>query len=352
MRKSWDFDLTFAPGIEREVSFILRQPLVFELFGAGFTRERGGKNYQLRFPRVSAIHHSRQLDECVNLQDLQRLGRESSTYVDSEAEDEISDLWSRYSSSSALSGEDNISPMRKKNVGWREQQEEEWVQRLLKADRPKSHKRKKSVTSPVATSKTRHRKSPSTDAKSRMRHTNLLAGLQEMSLTPPPPRSPQAAKVVNCPPSERTRDPVQIPWAVLKPSQRMPSECGQASSSAAAICWVTVPRRVDVVGRLPICGRLHSLSALMTGAGYRSTLDTSAAIVGGPDEVKIQYRTAVILTSRQASLDVLQILRTSWSRQVADSSTVMLVHVDTLLASVDNLSQLNAIPDECIIARL
>ena len=125
--KSWCFDLTFSPALHQLPSLILRQPLVFELYGAGFTRPRGSPYYSLRFPRVSALHHSRLPSECITLQGLQHQARDATSWIESEAEAEIEDLWSRCSGGSETEGnEGSIVEKRSKlggsGGGWRKKQ--------------------------------------------------------------------------------------------------------------------------------------------------------------------------------------------------------------------------------------
>lgn len=146
LRKSWSFDLNIHPSIASEVEFILGEPMVFELYGAGFTRSRGSKLYELRFPRVSAIHTTRKPDECVTLEEMQKMGRDCSSTLESEAEEEIGSLWSRCSSDE--SGWEEEEAGQASTGAWRGRQEQEWVEKLFRADRPKKHKRKKSASSP------------------------------------------------------------------------------------------------------------------------------------------------------------------------------------------------------------
>lgn len=103
---------------------------MFELFGAGFSRPRGSPHYELRFPRVSAIHETRQASEAVTLMEMQRLAREAASWVGSEAESEVDDLWSKHSTTS---GDERSGDLR----DWRMRQEDHWVKKLIRADKPK-----------------------------------------------------------------------------------------------------------------------------------------------------------------------------------------------------------------------
>ena len=168
LRKSWSFDMSISDAC-KGMSFVLTSPLVFELYGAGFTRSRGSAYYELRFPRVSAIHHTRLPSEAVALDELQAMGRDASHTTDSEAEETVDDLWSRYSSVSGESGTDTDGEglgsaglhrvNQRDGQGWRAKQEQEWVEKLLRADAPKkgrnggnSRKRRYSCSVPMAAS--------------------------------------------------------------------------------------------------------------------------------------------------------------------------------------------------------
>lgn len=121
-----------SPDLIKEVSHILARPLVFELYGAGFTRRRGSSFYELRFPRVSAVHEVRQASEAVTLSELQKTAIEASSWIGSEAESEIDDLWSRHSSTTSggeVSGDSD---------DWRSRQEKHWIKKLSRSCRRRS----------------------------------------------------------------------------------------------------------------------------------------------------------------------------------------------------------------------
>ncbi|KAG6888470.1 hypothetical protein C0995_008043 [Termitomyces sp. Mi166 len=77
--------------------YILKEPLLAELFGAGFTKAPKSRHYELRFPRISKIHRrsDRPWTEGVNLKDLHKIacaavGRDTS---DKEARDITAEIW-------------------------------------------------------------------------------------------------------------------------------------------------------------------------------------------------------------------------------------------------------------------
>lgn len=125
------------------MTYILARPIVFELYGAGFARPRGSPYYELRFPRVSAIHEVRSVSEAATLSEIQKAAKEACSWVGNEAESEVDDLWSRYSSASGeeMSGE---------SVDWRTQQEKRWTKRLLRQEKSRQSRyaRHSSLKSP------------------------------------------------------------------------------------------------------------------------------------------------------------------------------------------------------------
>lgn len=122
-------------NLQSEIQFVLAQPLVFELYGAGFSRRRGSSLYELRFPRVSAIHEFRRPSEAVTLSELQSLAKESLSWIGSEAESEVDDMWSKHSSASG--GETSGDSA----TDWRARQQEHWVKKLTRACQPRTGRR-------------------------------------------------------------------------------------------------------------------------------------------------------------------------------------------------------------------
>ncbi|KAF8817586.1 hypothetical protein BYT27DRAFT_7227272 [Phlegmacium glaucopus] len=55
-QSSLPFTFTMYKGLRPPPSYVLRTPLLAELFGAGFTKARASKHYELRFPRVSKVY--------------------------------------------------------------------------------------------------------------------------------------------------------------------------------------------------------------------------------------------------------------------------------------------------------
>ncbi|KAG6886109.1 hypothetical protein C0993_002628 [Termitomyces sp. T159_Od127] len=77
--------------------YILKEPLLAELYGAGFTKAPKSRHYELRFPRVTKIHRpsDRPWTEGINLKDLHKIacavvGRDTSI---KEARDITAEMW-------------------------------------------------------------------------------------------------------------------------------------------------------------------------------------------------------------------------------------------------------------------
>ncbi|KAG6839641.1 hypothetical protein C0991_000589 [Blastosporella zonata] len=87
--------------------FILKEPLLAELYGAGFTKAQNSKDYELRFPRVTKIYrpNDRPWTEGINLKDLDQMacavvGRDTS---EKEARDITAEIWGKTASPAAKS---------------------------------------------------------------------------------------------------------------------------------------------------------------------------------------------------------------------------------------------------------
>ncbi|KAF7356774.1 DNA ligase [Mycena venus] len=70
------FTFTIFPGLVPP-TVILREPLLAELFGAGFTKTPRSRHYELRFPRITKIFRTRERSwqDGMNLQDLHKVAR-------------------------------------------------------------------------------------------------------------------------------------------------------------------------------------------------------------------------------------------------------------------------------------
>ncbi|KAF8216343.1 hypothetical protein K438DRAFT_1703159 [Mycena galopus ATCC 62051] len=71
------FTFTIFPGLVPP-AVILREPLLAELFGAGFTKSPRSRHYELRFPRITKIFRTRERSwqDGMNLQDLHKVARD------------------------------------------------------------------------------------------------------------------------------------------------------------------------------------------------------------------------------------------------------------------------------------
>nr|GAT42989.1 predicted protein [Mycena chlorophos] len=130
------FTLTVLPGLEPRPTHILLNPLLAELYGAGFTKAKHSKAYALRFPRVVKLFrpHERTWREGVSLQALHQIARETMCRdrADKEIDDWANTTWNK-----------PVSPLavvkRKPTIDQLEEQ-------LLAADRNKRRRRESPMT--------------------------------------------------------------------------------------------------------------------------------------------------------------------------------------------------------------
>lgn len=132
-----EYTLRLYDGLAKP-HIVFCEPMLAEVYGAGFDVSRGSKHYELRFPRISKIHNieDRPHTACSTIQELNDLayavvGRQST-------QDEVDALWHRMTEDP----HDGASGKRKRGPD-----EDEWVELLRAADegRLKPEERKKRV---------------------------------------------------------------------------------------------------------------------------------------------------------------------------------------------------------------
>lgn len=69
----------FAPGFRCAMDFILERPIVAELLGSGFVKERGQRHHVLRFPRIRRIFFDHPITDTISFQELQDMAETSFT---------------------------------------------------------------------------------------------------------------------------------------------------------------------------------------------------------------------------------------------------------------------------------
>ncbi|KAF8074808.1 hypothetical protein FPV67DRAFT_1777589 [Lyophyllum atratum] len=104
--KTLYYTFTLHRGLQSP-RFIMKTPLLAELFGAGFTKSPQSRHYELRFPRLTKIYriNDRGWRDGINLQGLHKIaceviGRDSSS---KEAKDITAELWGKVASPGAKS---------------------------------------------------------------------------------------------------------------------------------------------------------------------------------------------------------------------------------------------------------
>ncbi|KAJ7245174.1 hypothetical protein B0H12DRAFT_1211485 [Mycena haematopus] len=110
---------------------LLREPLLAELFGAGFTKSPQNRHYELRFPRIAKIFRTseRSWKDGTNLQDLHKVARDivGKDRSDKDIDDWNNDLWGKPVSP-------GISLKRKAKA-------DVWEEKLIVDDRARARKR-------------------------------------------------------------------------------------------------------------------------------------------------------------------------------------------------------------------
>ena len=300
------------------MAIVFKKPLIFELFGAGFTRSNGSVTYELRFPRVSAIHHTRTVEECITLQQMQHIARDASSCTESEAEAEIDDLWSRCSSSAAsdTDAEESLRDSRLKTLGWREREEEQWFKKLMKADRGRAGRGRDAATL-----------SPKMDVKAQQQAVPHPRPGRDAPSSTEPAQSDQTEAVQKKlhAPSQRRTIGLTIPAAHVD------------------YAWFASERTSDASTILPRCAKLHSLSTLLLQAGYVRRKYPSTP------EVSHKFKHGMIITSAQQSVILKKHLRKVWRRCATSQACIALVDTASLAKVSSPILSVHSIPAACII---
>ncbi|KAF7370772.1 DNA ligase [Mycena sanguinolenta] len=124
------FTFTVFPGLVPP-AVILREPLLAELFGAGFTKSPRNRHYELRFPRITKIFRTgeRSWQDGMNLQELHKVARDTvgRDRSNKDIDDWNNDLWGKPVSP-------GVSLKRKAKA-------DIWEEKLIADDRMRARKR-------------------------------------------------------------------------------------------------------------------------------------------------------------------------------------------------------------------
>ncbi|KAF7971295.1 hypothetical protein HWV62_21450 [Athelia sp. TMB] len=165
---------------------IFQEPLLAELFGAGFTKSPKSMHYELRFPRLVKLYRpsERSWSDGVTLEDLHKIAREAVGRDRSSKgiEDWTKEMWGQQGSPGIA-----CEQKRKRRVS-------DWIERLETIDCVKAKRPRRSEPGPKAPSPLKDRRVISggrtaLDAKALGSMTNLT-----FPIPTPPPSSPQAAE--------------------------------------------------------------------------------------------------------------------------------------------------------------
>ncbi|KAH7079625.1 hypothetical protein FB567DRAFT_126085 [Paraphoma chrysanthemicola] len=70
------FDVESSKGFDRRMTVAFKKPFVAEVLGGGFEKLQNEPFEMLRHPRVKKIHHDRTWEDCVTMEDLERMAEE------------------------------------------------------------------------------------------------------------------------------------------------------------------------------------------------------------------------------------------------------------------------------------
>ncbi|KAF7977593.1 hypothetical protein HWV62_3192 [Athelia sp. TMB] len=165
---------------------IFQEPLLAELFGAGFTKSPKSMHYELRFPRLVKLYRpsERSWSDGVTLEDLHKIAREAVGRDRSSKgiEDWTKEMWGQQGSPGIA-----CEQKRKRRVS-------DWIERLETLDCVKAKRPRRSEPGPKAPSPLKDRRvinsgRTALDAKALGPMTNLT-----FLIPTPPPSNPQAAE--------------------------------------------------------------------------------------------------------------------------------------------------------------
>ncbi|KAG6812389.1 hypothetical protein H0H92_003070 [Tricholoma furcatifolium] len=284
-----------------EPPFLLKIPLLAELYGAGFTKSPGSRHYELRFPRTTKIHRpsDRPWTEGINLKELHKVacmsvGRDSSS---KEARDMTAAMWGITPSPGV-----NCSVKRKRRENTYREKLAELDGRTWNPERgqslgelsPLAKKRRLGETVTASEAQVMVPSQSSRTPSDSVAHVQPLATSQKpnfvaldhtlcqnhgneargsLKLAIPMPCSP--------PSTPQKRRPQMQRSSTAQPSLRVASPCmkGNVAESVGgsnaqfvenALVWFAKPRGKSwkVKNTVPREQRIHSVEALMTGCGW------------------------------------------------------------------------------------
>ncbi|KAJ6591764.1 hypothetical protein DFH09DRAFT_1137908 [Mycena vulgaris] len=127
-----DFTYNLLSGLVPP-TMILREPLLAELFGAGFTKSPRSRHYELRFPRITKIFRTneRSWQDAITLQDLHKVARDcvGRDRSNKDVDDWCNHVWGK-PVSPGITG-----ALKRKAVA------DEWEEKLFASDRQLARKR-------------------------------------------------------------------------------------------------------------------------------------------------------------------------------------------------------------------
>jgi DNA ligase-4 len=71
------FDVEYSKGYDRRMTVAFKKPFVAEILGDGFEKLQNETFEMLRHPRVKKLHNDRTWEDCVTMEDLERMAQET-----------------------------------------------------------------------------------------------------------------------------------------------------------------------------------------------------------------------------------------------------------------------------------
>ncbi|KAH8093745.1 hypothetical protein BXZ70DRAFT_949037 [Cristinia sonorae] len=240
----------FSPGLGYP-AVMLSQPLVAEVFGAGFTKSSGSKYYELRFPRISKVYRpsERSWKDAVTLEEFQKIGRQAIGLdrPGKTEEDWCNQVWGKVSSPSV-----NSAVKRKRR-------EEEWFEKLQRAE---------------GRSSTRRRTGPSISENPLSADSSLGKDTVMMSPQAMTPRTNLAVRGKVTDPAASLTPPPSSPLQPPMPLPNAEAEKANSTSNHATLATVSPPGMVHQQPTVMDESSLPSPAVSQRGPGIPASLSS------------------------------------------------------------------------------
>ncbi|KAJ7043390.1 hypothetical protein C8F04DRAFT_718106 [Mycena alexandri] len=269
--KDLPYTFNILPGLVAPTT-ILREPLLAELYGAGFTKSPGSRHYALRFPRITKIFRTgeRSWQDGVNLQDLHKVARDivGRDRSNKDIDDCVNSMWGK-----------PVSPGVSNSLK-RKRLADDWEQKLIVSDR--KHARTRGWT--TFDSRVLPQPMVPLGPVPLVTVTNLQDSAKTQTPKPATPSPPPRTHLPAVYPS-----PTSSPPAVQRtkdPQCSSPTKDRGSTSDVLATSVVFVAAENPISRRrwklmIPQERRVHSLESLFIACGWHSEDSSSPSVKRG-----------------------------------------------------------------------